>query len=204
MAVAMLDQVEPLPEAERFGVAKSKTPTLHPTKGGTHDPGDSMVSSMGREGMVTAPLNPEMMLLLRAIEGMNKISEPLSALVKQPGNKGPIFVALVASLLFSVVFSIGAVWVHDQSTGGRIGSRLEDHDKAIASATAAITAQGTLIAAQATSINALADVVGGLIDEGESDMDWMEEALASGFAGRPIPKRSTAGRNRLRRMLPSQ
>ena len=197
MAVAILDRSDG-PEVERFGSLQSKTPTIHPSNKPAPpvDPGDSMVSAMGQH-QATQPLNPEMMLLLRAVDGITKVAEPLAAMAKQPGGKGPYAVAIVASLLFSLVFSIGAVWVHDQSSGGKIGSRLEDHDKAISGAV-------TAIAAQRASITALADVVGGLIDEGESDMDWMEEALGHGFAGRPIPKRSTASRNRLRRMIPSQ
>ena len=197
MAVAILERDGP--EVERFGSLQSKTPTMHPKTAPPLDPaGESMVTAMGPERTErTQPLSPELMLLLRAVDGMTKVAEPLATMAKQPGGKGPYVVALVASMVFSMVFSIAAVWVHDQSTSGKIGGQLEDHDKAISSAVVGLSEQRLMIAA-------LADVVGGLIDEGESDMDWMEEALGHGFAGRPIPKRSTAGRNRLRRMLPNQ
>lgn len=147
-------------------------------------------------GTGAQPIDPNTMLMLRVLDGLGKLAEPMAAIAKQPGGKGPYVFATVMSVVCSLVFSMATIWVHDQTSTGRIGNRLDDHDDAIAAASEAVNEQGA-------DIKALVEVVGGLIDEGESDMDWMEEALAAGFAGRPIPKRSTAGRNRLRRMVPS-
>lgn len=180
-----------VPEAERFAaVRQSKTPTI-PPKTTVPDAAESMVAAQIQPA--TQPLDPTITMALRGLEGLGKVAE---AVAKQPGGKGPYVFAGLVSIVCSLIFSVGAVWVHDQSTTGRIGARLDDHDEAIAAASGAVKAQGE-------DIKALVEVVGGLIDEGESDMDWMEEALAAGFAGRPIPKRSAAGRNRLRRMVPT-
>jgi hypothetical protein len=98
MAVAILDRDGP--EVERFGSLQSKTPTMHPKTVPPLDPaGESMVAAMGPERTErTQPLSPELMLLLRAVDGMTKVAEPLATMAKQPGGTGPYVVAIVASL----------------------------------------------------------------------------------------------------------
>jgi hypothetical protein len=184
------------------GPRKNRPPTIPPANGGLRgvdvevDSVATLHSGHG-SGSVTQPIDPNMSLLLKGIEGLQMLAQPLSEVAKQPGGKGPVVVAVVAAFVCSLVFSIAAVWVHDQTTSGRIGARLEAQDETISDV-------GTQVEGQNRKINALVNVVGGLIDEGDEDMAWIEDALAAGFSGQPIPKRNTRGRDKLRRMLPPQ
>lgn len=180
---------------------KSRTPTIPPVNGGLRGVDvdvDSVVPTLhSGHGSVTQPIDPNMSLLLKGIEGLQLLAQPLSEVAKQPGGKGPVVVAVITAFICSLVFSVAAVWVHDQSTSGRIGSRLETQDETIADV-------GDRVEDQGKQINALVNVVGGLLDEGDEDMAWIEDALAAGFSGQPIPKRSRRGRDKLRRMIPPQ
>ena len=80
----------------------------------------------------------------------------------------------------SFVFSIAAVWVHDQTTRGTVSGRLDDQDAAI---------------------NGLIDTTSSLLDEEEASSEWLCEALAVGF-GKPITCRSTRGVEKIRREMP--
>jgi hypothetical protein len=119
-----------------------------------------------------------------AMTAAEKVSE--APAVKGGSVKWVLVVALLASAIFSLIFGVGgaaiAIWWHDTTTRGTVGSRLDDQDKAI---------------------NGLIDATNGVVDEGEDGDAWLCVALAEGF-GKPITCRSAREWEKIRRKMPSK
>jgi uncharacterized membrane protein len=185
-----------------------------------HAPVESFAQAMPAPAPVyREPADPNLVMIAQTVESLAAVVKPLAGLVGDPKTRSPavagVIAGAVSGALFGLVFAVMAVWIHHTSTSGTVSTRLDKQDetsiaanKAIADLGTAVTAQNLAIAALGTeqkgAIANIKEVTAGLLDEGEDDMDWMERALAAGFAGKPIPERGPSGRKALRRKLSGQ
>ena len=93
--------------------------------------------------------------------------------------------------------------MHDSDTRSRLGIRLDQQDRAIASVAETLERQNENTQARAADYRDLAEVVEGLLDEHENLAEWLPEALEAGFSKEPIP-RMPSSVPKLRRKMPDR
>lgn len=159
------------------------------------------------ESFVKADGDPSLSSVLHKVERLGTLADRLGTYIDRqpPGQRGTLVVAVLVSIFASAFFgifgAIGAVWVHDAETRGRLGARLDDQDAAIRDLAEAINKQSDAAAAQAKDHTALVLVVEGLLDEHEVQSEWLPRALEAGFARQPIPRLHSEA-VKLRRRMP--
>lgn len=168
---------EPSPGRERERTQPFAVP---PPPSGSFAPSGAFAPPPRHEDPAAAIASAVVSALVPAIgPAVSKLSTALEESGKRPGGQ-PLGLVIGSAALFSLVFSIAAVWVHDQTTRGTVSGRLDDQDAAI---------------------NGLIDTTSSLLDEEEASSEWLCEALAVGF-GKPITCRSTRGVEKIRREMP--
>ena len=146
-----------------------------------------------------SPADP-MSVLVKTVDRFGSLVEALigGETSHSKGPRGVVVLALVVAMgsgmFFGVLGAIGAVWVHDSETRGRLGTAMAEQDEAIRSMSDAMEDQ-------AKDQAALMEVVEGLLDEHEGLAEWLQVALEAGFAGKPIPRMGSSV-PKLRRKMP--
>lgn len=172
---------------------------------GTMTAADIAASSMTQMQVQHPPapvtaMDPGLVQMAKTAEALAKLAEPAMGALKKPGGKGPVAAGIVSGLLGAFL----AVWVHDISTRNSVSPRLDKQDEAIEKLADVVEQQSKTITAQGVTIATLRDVLEGLADEGEADIDFTESAFVALSKGQPIPARDASGRKRLRRTLSRQ
>lgn len=169
-------------------------------------PPDAASSS---NGSLMQDADPTVATLMRAVDHMGALAASIGgAIDKQPG--GPrgamallVLLSIGSGLFFGVLGAVGAIWMHDADTRGRLSTALGEQDKAIKAVGDAVAAQGQMAKDQAKDQSDLVVVVEGLLDEHEAMSEWLPRALEAGFSKEPIPRMGSSV-TKLRRKMPAQ
>lgn len=184
--------------------------TLIPTGAPSEVPRDQtkpMVVIPPGQDVAMAQDSDKLDMVLSAVQGLGNAADKMARFIDKqpPGQRNVLItaclVAVMASLFFSTVAAIAAVWVHDTETRGRLDTRLDKQDQAMVTMTQSLRDQADASKAQAKDQHDLVEVVEGLLDEHEAQSEWMPRALEAGFARETIP-RMPSSVAKLRRKMP--